>query len=123
MLKDLDFQLLVNNENQNLVNISILDRRRVILAIKNDIDFLESQGIMDYSLLLAVEHLHKKADDNQLIESHSEIMFSKDQEEVYRELKDIYEQASQYDIYENEESFEMLRDTITSQDKEDSVNN
>lgn len=80
VLKDLDFRLLANKGNSNLVNISILDRRRVILAMKNDIDFLESQGIMDYSLLLAVEHVQtEKFKNNEGIDSDSEIMFSKEQ--------------------------------------------
>ena len=31
------------------------DRRKIIFAIRHDVDFLEREGLMDYSLLLAVE--------------------------------------------------------------------
>ena len=35
--------------------MSMEDRRNIIATIRNDVNYLESQGLMDYSLLLAIE--------------------------------------------------------------------
>ena len=55
VLKDQDMTYIKNFRNKDIINISISDRRKIITIIRNDVNFLESQGLMDYSLLLAVE--------------------------------------------------------------------
>ena len=112
VLKDLDFKLLSKNGNGELVNIKLLDRRRVIQAISNDVEFLEGLGIMDYSLLLAVEHVQNKPIRTQ-IDDHSEILFSEDQEQIFQRLKDGLgeEEPSPMQPHEND-NFECLQGTL-----------
>ena len=57
--KDQDLLYLMQYRNQNMLNISLQDRRRMMNTIKDDIDYLESNNIMDYSLLVAVEDFGK----------------------------------------------------------------
>jgi Phosphatidylinositol-4-phosphate 5-Kinase len=44
----------------SFVEFSLRDRYRLISALKADVDFLQSQNLMDYSLLLAIEQLPKR---------------------------------------------------------------
>ena len=39
------------------------DRRKILIILKNDVTFLNSKGLMDYSLLLAVEKVKDRKDD------------------------------------------------------------
>jgi hypothetical protein len=39
------------------------DRRKILIFLKNDVTFLKSKGLMDYSLLLAVEKVKDRKDD------------------------------------------------------------
>lgn len=55
VLKDQDFRYITKFKKSDLVNISLDDKHRIMTKIKHDSAFLESNGIMDYSLLLAVE--------------------------------------------------------------------
>ena len=58
IMKDEDLTKFTRKMKPNLINITLTDRRKIIQSARNDVDFLESQGIMDYSLLLAVEEKH-----------------------------------------------------------------
>ena len=55
VLKDRDLMYLQQFRQSDLINISMEDRRKIVYAIRHDVDFLEREGLMDYSLLLAVE--------------------------------------------------------------------
>lgn len=44
--------------NSDLVNIKLEDKHHIISMIKQDIAFLESNNLMDYSLLLAIEEIN-----------------------------------------------------------------
>ena len=55
VLKDKDFIYLQKFRFPELINISKECKRDLIEAIEADAKFLRSQGMMDYSLLLAVE--------------------------------------------------------------------
>ena len=39
------------------------DRRKILIILKNDVTFLKSKGLMDYSLLLAVEKVKDRKED------------------------------------------------------------
>lgn len=54
-MKDQDIKFLLNFKDFDLINVSLLDKRKIMFSIKSDIDFLASHNIMDYSLLLIVE--------------------------------------------------------------------
>lgn len=54
-MKDQDLRHILLFKDPNLINISIEDKRRIIQSIKGDIEFFETNNIMDYSLLLSVE--------------------------------------------------------------------
>lgn len=62
-LKDQNYNLCFNHQAKrsilkgNFVEFSLRDRYRLRSALKADVDFLRSQNLMDYSLLLAIEHL------------------------------------------------------------------
>lgn len=51
----MDLVYIQNFRQKDLINISLLDRRKIISAVKDDVAFLCSQNLMDYSLLVAVE--------------------------------------------------------------------
>lgn len=51
-LKDVNFMKLKKTEPLNLAEI---DQQFIIKQLQQDTEFLRSQGIMDYSLLLAIE--------------------------------------------------------------------
>ena len=54
VLKDNDLKELIS-VYPNMINLSFADRMAVVQRLQSDADFLESQGIMDYSLLIAIE--------------------------------------------------------------------
>ena len=53
----MDLVYIQNFRQKDLINISLLDRRKIISAVKDDVAFLCSQNLMDYSLLVAVEQI------------------------------------------------------------------
>lgn len=55
-MKDVNF-LLAKSSNPDFINLKETDRVKLLRAVKNDADFLASQGLMDYSLLLGIETL------------------------------------------------------------------
>ena len=63
LLKDINFQEIENLRSKcssrYLVNISSENHSKILSIIKQDSDFLSSQGIMDYSLLLVQESIDK----------------------------------------------------------------
>lgn len=63
----------------DLVNISLMDKHRIMTKIKHDTNFLESSNIMDYSLLLAVEtnfdDTMEEVNDQENYENWLEIFF------------------------------------------------
>lgn len=65
--------------------MSLSQKRRILLAIKNDINFLSKNGIMDYSLLMTVEDTEK---DEERQFHWNTCGFNKN-EETYDILKDI----------------------------------
>ena len=56
VLKDRDMLHILKFRQSSLINITIEDKKIIMNAIKADIDFLSSNNIMDYSLLIAVEN-------------------------------------------------------------------
>jgi hypothetical protein len=56
--------LFTNFKSLDLVKISQIDKKQIIATLEMDTNFLESKGIMDYSLLLAIEEIPSK--DNTL---------------------------------------------------------
>ena len=38
-----------------LVNLKLWDQRKLQVAVRKDVEFLRDQGLMDYSLLIAIE--------------------------------------------------------------------
>ena len=63
MLKDQDLDFILRFKNKDLINLSMTDRRKILIILKNDVTFLKSKGLMDYSLLLAVEKVKDRKDD------------------------------------------------------------
>lgn len=59
VLKDQDFRLISKFKTLDLVNLQLEDKYIIINKMKQDSLFLEANGIMDYSLLLAVEKISK----------------------------------------------------------------
>lgn len=57
-MKDQDLDFILRFKNKDLINLSISDRRKILIILKNDIMFLKSKGLMDYSLLLAIEKVN-----------------------------------------------------------------
>lgn len=60
-LKDQDFVYLQKFRTPNLINLAAFDRKEIVEAVEADAAFLETQGLMDYSLLLGVEVIDKRA--------------------------------------------------------------
>ena len=46
---------MLNFHRPDLVNLLILDKRKLMLSIKQDVEFLAKHKLMDYSLLLTIE--------------------------------------------------------------------
>jgi hypothetical protein len=63
VLKDQDLDFILRFKNKDLINLSMTDRRKILIILKNDVTFLKSKGLMDYSLLLAVEKVKDRKDD------------------------------------------------------------
>lgn len=55
VLKDRDLVCINENRQKLAIKISYRDKVNLLLKIQKDTDFLASQNIMDYSLLIAVE--------------------------------------------------------------------
>lgn len=55
VLKDNDLVFIKNYKKSSIINISKVDKNRLMNAISADTMFLEKLGIMDYSLLISVE--------------------------------------------------------------------
>ena len=53
-LKDVNF-LMAAKYNKNLTNFG-QHRARLLKAVRKDVEYLRSQGLMDYSLLLGIEN-------------------------------------------------------------------
>ena len=53
-LKDINF-LIAIKKNPKLIKLSEVDRNRLVTAMRKDVEFLRRHGLMDYSLLLAIE--------------------------------------------------------------------
>ena len=49
---------------RDLVELSQADRGFILKTLKSDTDFLRSLGIMDYSLLLAIEDRQEEFDES-----------------------------------------------------------
>jgi 1-phosphatidylinositol-4-phosphate 5-kinase len=58
ILKDSNF-LLAKQTFPELTKLDSADRKRLFVALCNDVDFLTSLGLMDYSLLIAIEKCKK----------------------------------------------------------------
>ena len=58
-MKDLDLKLFKMKKG-NIINLSVEDMRNILDIISSDVDFLLKQGLMDYSVLLAVEEREYK---------------------------------------------------------------
>ena len=54
ILKDLDLTAILN-KNPDLINVSITDRQKLVQALQRDSKFLMANGLMDYSMLVAIE--------------------------------------------------------------------
>lgn len=95
VLKDRDLIYIQNFRQRDLINLSILDRRKIISTIKDDAMFLNAQGLMDYSLLIAVEKVNKSFDDGfeeKITRQSSDlpaqlIEFTAEQEKIYALLQ------------------------------------
>lgn len=73
VLKDQDFRFLMKFSKSDLVNIKLEDKHSIISQIKHDILFLESNNLMDYSLLLAIERIDQANKEPKLIQDRYEI--------------------------------------------------
>jgi len=59
VLKDIDLVNYVRNHDSHLINLTLENRNVIIKQLERDTFFLESKGLMDYSLLLAIEEIRK----------------------------------------------------------------
>ena len=57
-LKDINF-LMASRVNSNLADFG-RHRKRLLKALRKDVEYLRSQGLMDYSLLLGIESVNKE---------------------------------------------------------------
>lgn len=95
VLKDRDLTYIQDFRQRDIINLSIIDRRRIISTIKDDAMFLKSQGLMDYSLLIAIEKVNKNigdgcAEQNTRQSSDLEaelIQFTPEEEQIFEMLK------------------------------------
>ena len=58
-LKDVNF-LMVSQKNKHFSAFRDRDQRLLRMALRKDVEFLRSQGLMDYSLLLGIETLSSR---------------------------------------------------------------
>jgi hypothetical protein len=65
-LKDINF-LIAKKRFKNLTELDKRTSKRLVAAMRNDVEFLRQQRLMDYSLLLAIEKT-----DNSKAELHNE---------------------------------------------------
>ena len=68
--KDLDL-LELKEKKTKLLKISTINRH-ILKILRRDINFLKNQGLIDYSLLLAIEISTKKFKPQKLIEKRME---------------------------------------------------
>ena len=61
-LKDMNF-LQASEGNPGFVNLGCYLRKHLLSVVKKDVDFLSRHGIMDYSLLLAIEKFKNSGSD------------------------------------------------------------
>ena len=66
-LKDVNF-LLTSKQTKDFVRLDDCDKRHVRQALQKDVEFLRSEGIMDYSLLLGLE---KKPQIRNVLQLHT----------------------------------------------------
>ena len=59
-MKDLDF-LSIKKKNQHYLSLAKVNRI-LIRAVRRDVHFLKTHGLLDYSLLLAIEKNEEKFD-------------------------------------------------------------
>lgn len=63
-LKDLDFLSLRKQYGKVFrIKLPILDRKHIVDLIEKDAHFLSGCNIMDYSILIGIEHVHKSRRD------------------------------------------------------------
>ena len=65
-LKDINF-IMAAKSNPNLTSFTPRDQKKLRATVSKDVAFLQSEGLMDYSLLLAIETLQKKPEEPGLI--------------------------------------------------------
>ena len=65
-LKDINF-IMSCKSNPNLTSFTPRDQKKLRATVCKDVAFLQSEGLMDYSLLLAIETLQKKPEEPGLI--------------------------------------------------------
>ena len=58
-LKDINF-LMAARANPKFTALTDIDQRVIRATVRKDVEFLRSEGLMDYSLLLAIETLDKR---------------------------------------------------------------
>ena len=58
--------------NPGFVNLGNELTKHLLGVVKKDVDFLSSHGIMDYSLLLAIEKFERKENENTFERSNSD---------------------------------------------------
>ena len=87
-LKDLNFLNFQDfhhrKRGQPLIKMRDVDVKRVIFAIRRDVAFLKSQGLMDYSLLIVIEKCNEKQNEKNIAGSTHERYSLQAQEEHNR---------------------------------------
>ena len=59
-LKDTNFLFCCEKNVKSFISLNQFNRKKLIFALRKDIKFLKSAGLMDYSLLLSIEKRDKK---------------------------------------------------------------
>ena len=75
-LKDLDFMLVSNDRRRHgkqLVDVSAKDRKKLMSAIRKDVELFRSLGLMDYSLLIVIERKSLLRVDKRFSESINQL--------------------------------------------------
>jgi len=58
-LKDNDYLMLMRSDIEMVnINITPIDRTKILEILKKDVEFFSNHGLMDYSLLLGIEKIH-----------------------------------------------------------------
>ena len=87
-LKDLNFLKFQDfhhrKRGQPLIKMRDVDVKRVIFAIRRDVAFLKSQGLMDYSLLIVIEKCNQIQNEKNIAGSTHERYSLQAQEEQNR---------------------------------------